>query len=107
MKDIFTSPFVAEFCDLIDNMYRLGWDERNGGNVSYILNEEEVAEYLDPESSIRTLNIGCNASALSGKILLVTGSGKYFKNIKRSGSKYRHNENKLGRENGFAPVGTE
>lgn len=83
MKDIFTSPFVAEFCDLIDNMYRLGWDERNGGNVSYILNEEEVAEYLDPESSIRTLNIGCNASALSGKIILVTGSGKYFKNIKK------------------------
>ena len=29
------------------NMYRLGWDERNGGNISYMLETKQVAEYLD------------------------------------------------------------
>ena len=32
MKDILTAPFVKEMCDTTANMYRLGWDERNGGN---------------------------------------------------------------------------
>ena len=31
MKDILTAPFVKEMCDTTANMYRLGWDERNGG----------------------------------------------------------------------------
>ena len=33
MKDILTAPFVKEMCDTTANMYRLGWDERNGGNI--------------------------------------------------------------------------
>ena len=32
-KDITTAPFVREMCDTCANMYRLGWDERNGGNI--------------------------------------------------------------------------
>ena len=36
MKDILTAPFVKEMCDTTANMYRLGWDERNGGNISYM-----------------------------------------------------------------------
>ena len=47
MKDILTAPFVREMCETTANMYRLGWDERNGGNISYLLKEEEVAKYLD------------------------------------------------------------
>ena len=42
MKDILTAPFVKEMCDTTANMYRLGWDERNGGNISYMLYENEV-----------------------------------------------------------------
>ena len=47
MKDILTAPFVQEMCDTTANMYRFGWDERNGGNISYLLDTETVAEYLD------------------------------------------------------------
>ena len=36
MKDIMTAPFVREMCETTANMYRLGWDERNGGNISYL-----------------------------------------------------------------------
>ena len=47
LKDIKSAPFVREMCKTTANMYRLGWDERNGGNISYLLNEKQVAEYID------------------------------------------------------------
>ncbi len=87
-KNILGAPFVTEMCDTCANMYRLGWDERNGGNISYMLDEKEVAEYLDLDEVLRTIPLmGVNAAAfdvspLIGKIFIVTGTGKYFKNVK-------------------------
>lgn len=82
MKNILTAPFVKEMCDTTANMYRLGWDERNGGNISCMLDENEVAEYLDVRRVERTIPLGFDAKELMGKYFLVTGTGKYFKNIK-------------------------
>ena len=81
MKNILDAPFVEEMKQTTANMYRLGWDERNGGNISWMLEEDEVAEYLDLNQVIRTIPIGFDASVLAGKIFIVTGSGKYFKNV--------------------------
>ena len=81
MKNILTAPFVDEMKKTASNMYRLGWDERNGGNISYLLDENEVKEYLDTGCVIRTIPLGFDAAALVGKIFIVTGSGKYFKNV--------------------------
>lgn len=87
MKNILSAPFVEEMKKTTANMYRLGWDERNGGNISCLLNEEEVAEYLDLNNVLRTIPfMGVNeaqfdATALEGKIFIVTGTGKYFKNV--------------------------
>ncbi len=81
MKNIFEAPFVKEMCRTTANMYRLGWDERNGGNISYMLDENEVSEYLDTKNVLRTIPIGFKADALVGKIFIVTGTGKYFKNV--------------------------
>lgn len=81
MKDILKAPFVEEMKKITANMYRQGWDERNGGNVSYMLNQDEVAEYLDLNNVIRTIPTGFDASYLIGKIFIVTGTGKYFKNV--------------------------
>ena len=87
MKNILTAPFLKEMCKTASNMYRLGWDERNGGNISYLLKEEEVAEYLDLCNVIRTIplmgvnEVDFDASPLEGKIFIVTGTGKYFKNV--------------------------
>lgn len=83
MKDILTAPFVKEMCDTTANMYRLGWDERNGGNISYMLDEAEVREYLDVNNVIRTIPTGFQADSLVGKIFIVTGTGKYFKNVEK------------------------
>ena len=81
MKNILNAPFVKEMCDVTANMYRLGWDERNGGNISYLLDEKEVAEYLDLSNVIREIPTGFTAKSLVGKIFIVTGTGKYFKNV--------------------------
>ncbi len=81
MKDILTAPFVQEMMKTTANMYRLGWDERNGGNISYMLETEEVGEYLDLNNVIRTIPTGFDATDLIGKIFIVTGTGKYFKNV--------------------------
>ena len=82
MKNIFDAPFLIEMTNTCDNMYRLGWDERNGGNISYMLDEKEVAEYLDLSKVIRTIPIAFDATKLVGKIFIITGTGKYFKNVK-------------------------
>ena len=81
MKNILKSKFIKEMCRTTANMYRLGWDERNGGNISCLLDEKEVAEYLDLDKVLREIPIGFTARELSGKIFLVTGTGKYFKNV--------------------------
>ncbi len=81
MKNILNAPFVEEMKKITANMYRQGWAERNGGNISYMLETEEVAEYLDLDYVIRTIPTGFDASELIGKIFIVTGTGKYFKNV--------------------------
>ena len=42
MKDILTAPFLVEMVRTAANMYAHGWDERNGGNVSLLLEEEKI-----------------------------------------------------------------
>lgn len=81
MKNIFEAKFVKEMRETTANMYRLGWDERNGGNISYLLSEEEAGEYLDLKKVIREIPTGFNAAPLKGKYFIVTGTGKYFKNV--------------------------
>ena len=81
MKDILTAPFITEICKLTSNLYRLGWDERNGGNISYIVPEAEAAEYLDVKKATRNIPMTFDGTSLAGRIFVVTGTGKYFKNV--------------------------
>ncbi|EOT44246.1 rhamnulose-1-phosphate aldolase [Enterococcus columbae] len=81
MKDVINAKFVQEMIEVTSNMYRLGWDERNGGNVSYLLDENQVAEVLDVRQVIRTMKLDFDASKLAGRYFIATGSGKYFKNV--------------------------
>lgn len=81
MKNILTAPFIQEISEITANMYRLGWDERNGGNISWLLEDEPLEYYLDLDHVIRTIPINFDASYVAGRIFMVTGTGKYFKNI--------------------------
>ena len=79
MKNVIDAPFLKELTKTTSNMYRLGWDERNGGNISYLLTDEEVEEY-DLHHVIREIPVSFRSDDLIGKCFLVTGTGKYFKN---------------------------
>lgn len=83
-KNILDAPFVEEMVEVTSNLYRLGWDERNGGNVSYLLDEADVSEYLVLDEVKRTIPMDFDGRALSGKYFIVTGSGKYFKNVAKN-----------------------
>ncbi|WP_055108332.1 rhamnulose-1-phosphate aldolase [Paenibacillus ihumii] len=74
-------PFVREMAQITQHMWRFGWDERNGGNISYILDEHLVAEHLDIHHVIRTIKPAFPVHELAGRYFIVTGSGKYFKNV--------------------------
>ena len=72
---------MVETVRTLTNLYRLGWDERNGGNLSYRILPEELEGYVDTDAVIRTIPMSFDASEISGMVFLVTGTGKYFKNV--------------------------
>ena len=76
MKNILEAPFMVEMIRTTTNMYQQGWDERNGGNISLMLDESAVKEYLDTDQVLRTIPTGFVAPELDGKYFLVTGTGK-------------------------------
>ena len=81
MKDIKTSPFLTEMVRTITEMYRHGWDERNGGNISLLLDEPWVSEYLNVKNVLRCIPTGFEAPELSGRYFLVTSTGSFFRNV--------------------------
>lgn len=84
MNSILELKFVKYFIDTCHQSWLKGWNERNGGNMSYRMKPEEVAEcekfysYDAPEKPI-----GLCVPSLAGECFMVTGSGKYYKNILR------------------------
>ena len=52
------SRFVKEVSDITSNMYRQGWDERNGGNISYMIDEEYVRDYFPVEKRTHADGLG-------------------------------------------------
>lgn len=74
--------FVKGFIRMCEDGWQLGWHERNGGNLTYRIKEDEVAEIL--ENLCRSgewMPIGTEVPGLAGEFFLTTGSGKYFRNV--------------------------
>ena len=66
--------------EILDLLYKHNWDERNGGNLSYILTEEEVNSLCNPNNVIREFHYDFDMQDLVGLYFIITGTGKYFKN---------------------------
>ena len=80
--DFINSPFVKEISEITSNMYRQGWDERNGGNISYLIDGKYIREYFKEDVYLRDIPLGFEADPIvRGHYFLVTGTGKYFKNV--------------------------
>ena len=74
--------FVQGFIRMCNDGWEQGWHERNGGNLSYRIKPEEVEEvreYLKMDGEWKP--IGTSVPGLAGEFFLVTGSGKYFRNV--------------------------
>lgn len=76
--------FVKKFIRTAEEGYKRGWHELNGGNLSYRMKETEVDEvkkYFNDKEEWDS--IGTEVSDLANDYFLITGSGKFFGNIKR------------------------
>ncbi len=76
------SKCVQGFIRMCTDGWDLGWHERNGGNLSYRMKDEEVAEI---KSNFTDKNgwqdIGTSVPNLAGEHFIVTGSGKFMRNV--------------------------
>lgn len=80
--DFLKSKFVKEVSEITSNMYRQGWDERNGGNISLLIEGKDIRKYYPKDIYIRDIELGFTADEICrNKYFLVTGTGKYFKNV--------------------------
>lgn len=80
--DFLKSKFVKEVSEITSNMYRQGWDERNGGNISLLIEEKDIRKYYPKDMYIRDIELGFTADEICrNRYFLVTGTGKYFKNV--------------------------
>ena len=74
--------FVQGFIRMCSDGWDLGWHERNGGNLSYRMKEEEVRAVEDELKTDKPWQpIGTTVPSLAGEFFLVTGSGKYMRNV--------------------------
>ena len=71
---------IEEVTEILDLLYKHGYDERNGGNLSYILNEDEILPIIHNDVIREFKYEDIDLSLLIGKYFIITGTGKYFKN---------------------------
>jgi len=81
MNSIEQSWFIQSMVKATTDMWLKGWDERNGGNVSLRLLDQDLEPYAHLLNPDRTLPVGEKIAGLGGQYYLVTGSGKYFRNV--------------------------
>lgn len=82
MQNILNSWFVQGMIKATHDMWLKGWDERNGGNVSLRLLDDDVASYKsDFYQNPRHVEITQDVTVLANHYFIVTGSGKFFRNV--------------------------
>lgn len=80
--NILDSMALKGFIQMANDGWLQGWHERNGGNLSYRMTPDEVSEvsaFLDESAEWR--DIGTEVPKLANEYFIVTGSGKFFRNV--------------------------
>lgn len=79
---VLESGFAQGFIRLCDDGFHQNWHERNGGNLTYRLKTEEAeAVRGDLRTDGEWRPIGASVPELAGEYFMVTGSGKFFRNV--------------------------
>lgn len=74
---------VRDYIRMCNDGWEQGWHERNGGNLTYRMKPEEVAQcrpYFKDQPG-EWVKMGVQADNLKGEFFLSTGSGKFFRNV--------------------------
>ena len=73
---------IKDYIRMCDDGWQQGWHERNGGNLTYRMKDNEVEECRPYFKEKREwVNMGVQANNLKGQYFITTGSGKYFRNV--------------------------
>ena len=76
------AEFVQGFIRMTEDGYKKGWHERNGGNLTYRMKPEEVESVRECFTDAHPFQpIGVTVENLAGEYFLVTGSGKFMRNV--------------------------
>ena len=78
---VLDAEFVKGFMRMADDGWQQGWHERNGGNLSYRIKKEEIESVKEELTPGEWRPIGTIVPKLANEYFLVTGSGKYFRNV--------------------------
>ncbi len=80
---VLDTKFARDFIRMADDGFLQGWHERNGGNLSYRLTQTQIDSIKNRLNRYTEWQpIGTSVPGLAGEYFMVTGSGKYFRNIK-------------------------
>ncbi|MBQ7821997.1 MAG: rhamnulose-1-phosphate aldolase [Clostridia bacterium] len=76
------SKAVKGFITMANDGWEQGWHERNGGNLSYRMKDEEVKEIANElDHSTEWHPIGASVPGVAGEYFIFTGTGRYFQNV--------------------------
>lgn len=79
---VLETKWMQGYMRLANDGWNMGWHERNGGNLSYRISEEEINQVKECLIyDLPWMEIGVEVDLLAGEKFLVTGSGKFFRNV--------------------------
>ena len=78
---VLDAEFTQGFIRMANDGWEQGWHERNGGNLSYRMKAEEVEQVKEEFTEGEWKPIGTTVPDLAGEFFMVTGSGKFFRNV--------------------------
>ena len=81
--NVMDTDFFKKYIDMADDGDRMGWHERNG-NFTYWIKQEEIESIRDELSKEgKWMPIGTCVKDLAKEYFLISGTGKYFHNMKK------------------------
>ncbi|MBR2577489.1 MAG: rhamnulose-1-phosphate aldolase [Erysipelotrichaceae bacterium] len=85
--DIINIEWVSELVEACNYFWEAGWGECHAGNISYLLDEKELAEVKDFLKVHATVPVDFDTEGLEGRCFMLTRSGSAFRTMKK---RYMH-----------------
>jgi rhamnulose-1-phosphate aldolase len=78
---ILNLPSIKNLIRTTEAMWAKGWNEKNGGNISLRVDNDELSLYIDFGEHLRSFDLETPIPKLAHQNFMITGKGKYFRNI--------------------------